>query len=637
MSYNQDIRSGPPNPNNKNNPNNLYDFIRPSRSIKGSGAPGPDVGQDYYTYTDTDSGVEYQKSGGVWEPFLNLGSFAPPAVIPDPLQLSELDTDLIKGNVSDNITIDGNVAGNVQVLIGSGQAFQVGQPGALDTVVIQNNGNVLAGSKVRGFELESAGGSHDIQIKNGVSGGLIENLTGPLEIKNSAVGDLNINAAGANTKLNLSATRDMVLSSGAALELRPTNNIECFGALDLKSGGIQRNDGNDIDISNLSSGGRIDMFAQTGNILFRGTGGGQIQTEKDINMQTKNIINANQITGDNLSVSAPVGNLTLDSASFINLNSTMNFGLNDVVNADQIQGPSLRIRADTTDLLLDSDNGNVNLTSTTGTTSKTTGIHKFTNILNNDIVTIEGNTGNGRMTVSGLPFVGGNKIEVDGIGSIKKIGTGDLNIQHNETNGNINLLTDGGVIRMQDGPNAMTFDPEAKRATMEKIVIQELNFSASKTDYTILGTNNTGVLDFRQAPRTVSMSVSAFGSNNATDYFGLGENVAPSDFWALPIGGAPAVLTSYCMQLMSNAEFTFGGGSCSLQIGYVPLGSVCTAANYVILHTTVINTAVPLYQICSGPVAEALPASCALVARIFTAGIAASSTNNELALSVTYQ
>ena len=259
------------------------------------------------------------------------------------------------------------------------------------------------------------------------------------------------------------------------------------------------------------------------------------------------------------------------------------------------------------------------------------------NILNNDIVTIEGNSGNGKMTVSGLPFVNGNKIEVDGIGSIKKIGTGALNIQHTNTGSNINILSDGGVIRMQDGANTMTFDPAAERATIDKIVINELNFSAGKTDYTVLGTNNAGVLDFRQAPRTVSMNVTAFGSNNATDYFGLGENVAPGDFWALPIGGAPAVLTSYCMQLSSNSEFTFGGGNCSLQIGYVPLGSVCTAVNYVILHTTVINTSVPLYQICSGPVAAALPASCALVARIFTAGISASSTNNELALSVTYE
>jgi hypothetical protein len=72
-------------------------------------------------------------------------------------------------------------------------------------------------------------------------------------------------------------------------------------------------------------------------------------------------------------------------------------------------------------------------------------------------------------------------------------------------------------------------------------------------------------------------------------------------------------------------------------LGYIPLNTTATVANFFLLSTTVINVTNDLYQISSGDISLDLPADCALVARIFTVGTNATATNAELTLSVTIQ
>ena len=174
--------------------------------------------------------------------------------------------------------------------------------------------------------------------------------------------------------------------------------------------------------------------------------------------------------------------------------------------------------------------------------------------------------------------------------------------------------------------------------TTNKVVINEINFSANSTENQTFGVSSSGALQFTQAPRTFGLSVGAFGNANATDYFGLGPNVAPGDFWAVPVGPVASVLTSYSMRLCTNVPFNLGGvGSCSLQVGYINPDTTCTTANFVTLDTTVINVTNDLYQVSNSGLNIAIPANSGLVCRIFTIGTSATATNAELALSVTIQ
>lgn len=69
MAFNQDIRFGPPEFTNFNNPNNLYTFIKPSRIITnniGGNAPLFNTGEDQWYFIDTDTGNFWYKNLGLW-------------------------------------------------------------------------------------------------------------------------------------------------------------------------------------------------------------------------------------------------------------------------------------------------------------------------------------------------------------------------------------------------------------------------------------------------------------------------------------------------------------------------------------------------------------------------------------------
>lgn len=445
-----------------------------------------------------------------------------------------------------------------------------------------------------------------------------------LKVDESSV-DAIVGRTSESVSIDLKAGGDLNISSG------PVNgiNINAGNTVLTGNGGITAQSGvrsYETIVDNFS--GRQIKLEQTPEYKLAVTGlagdltidagANTVKLASDLDMQSNNILNfvappVSVITGNpDLTINGTA--LTLDPSGFINLGSTVNVGLNDFVNCDLVQGPTL------------------NMTSTVNTINKTSGIHSFTNVLNDDIVTIEGNTGNGKMTVSGLPFGNGNKIEIDGIGSIKKIGTSALNIEQTNAGSNTNLLSNGGVIRMQDGANAMTFDPAAKRATMEKIVIEQLNFSAGKTIYTSFGTDETGVLDFRKPPKTFDVAFGNMGSNGSI----YATNIAnPADFTTYYLGSTSRNLIEVNVRLAFSAAWSFGGGTSTLGIGYCLQDTPAIDANYVSMYTMALNTAGNFYQQESGSINVAIPANASLVVKITNTGTSSTSNNAELFVNFT--
>lgn len=146
-SVNQDIRYA--ESDGKNNPYALYSYVKPSKSISGVGAPDADLGENEWLYMDTSTGFQYKKENGIWDPFVNFSAFAPPAIIPDPLEVDELHTDLIKGRNAESITLDGGVGGDINMTLGIGASVSINGGNTLLT----GNGNIQAGSLIQGYQL----------------------------------------------------------------------------------------------------------------------------------------------------------------------------------------------------------------------------------------------------------------------------------------------------------------------------------------------------------------------------------------------------------------------------------------------------------------------------------------------------
>jgi hypothetical protein len=220
MSLNQDIRfaenAGP------NNPKGLYKHVKPSRSIAGSGFPDPSLGEDEWLYIDESTGFEYKKTNGVWDPFVNFASFAPPVVIPDPLPI-----DAIEGRTSEDILLDLKTGGTLNVSLGApSQALDINS----GNVRLTANGNGTFASDLQGYAvIANNGAGKSITLES--NAGIIDHVgLQPFEISNSqpdenlivsttgTAGDIQVNSSGA-AAVNAAAGDSVVSSATGKVRL----------------------------------------------------------------------------------------------------------------------------------------------------------------------------------------------------------------------------------------------------------------------------------------------------------------------------------------------------------------------------------------------------------------------------------
>lgn len=152
----QTVRNLSYNPARTDNPSGLTnDILALHAALSGSGAPDPSLGKIGDTYFDLLTTYNYQKNlSGVWEPTYSISASlppAPPAVIPDPLPVGELQTDTIKGKTSDSLNIDAGLNGDINMTVGATNLLNVG-PGNL---TIQGNGVITGYSPANIYEVSS--------------------------------------------------------------------------------------------------------------------------------------------------------------------------------------------------------------------------------------------------------------------------------------------------------------------------------------------------------------------------------------------------------------------------------------------------------------------------------------------------
>lgn len=586
------------------------DIIQINDSLADIGPPSENLGVNGNTYIDTASGIQYQKKSGVWVAVVDIAAVGPPASVPDPLTINNgLFVNNISGAAGDGFVLDGGNVGDVQVLIGGGQAFQVGQPGSLDNVRIQNNGNVLAASKVQGFELEAAGGSHLINIKNGVSGGLIENQTGPLEIKNNAASGINVNASAGPLNLRSNVeTSVQDFSTGYSMVINPNT-------------GFTSNSNNSIALTHVTP-------------------------DKDINVNTAGTgsINLNS-----------AGSLTLDANSFININSTMNWGLNDVVNADRLQGPTVTIISDTNALNLESANAAVNITSAapitlgnvaaTGSISIDPTFNKIVGFANAPVQIENFVIGQGITLKTNPAGVASINLEASSVAIVAPAGAGSIGIDpaNNKITGFAtqpvqieNFAANQDIILRPNpaGSGSVVFDvPANGDVDYLNSNINNLNgINGSSGELRakslcVIG----GVMQFRETPRNIEWFIQNAGANN-TFYGGKGLSASPADFGALNLGPGPHTLTDLAIRANYNVPWTWGGGTAVLTVGVVLNTLPSIAANYTPLYTLNLNTAGNFYAQDSGPINITIPPGNSFVCRLVTTGT--SSTSNQIDMTI---
>ena len=134
------------------------DIVALSNTFKGVGPPVAIQGATVNNmYVDTETGIEYKfQNSGVWEPFFDMSTV--PVTVPDPLIVSELDVNTIRGNLDDNIDIDMGAAGHLDV-IGSGGTNGIAlktSAGGPSNIIMQANGYLEAVSGFKTYNVESS-------------------------------------------------------------------------------------------------------------------------------------------------------------------------------------------------------------------------------------------------------------------------------------------------------------------------------------------------------------------------------------------------------------------------------------------------------------------------------------------------
>lgn len=163
--------------------------------------------------------------------------------------------------------------------------------------------------------------------------------------------------------------------------------------------------------------------------------------------------------------------------------------------------------------------------------------------------------------------------------------------------------------------------------------VSSINGSSALVNNSILNVNTSGSLAWRAYPRCIEMQISGFGANG-TDYFNLGTTVVgPADFWGVCSGNGRR-LAEVDVRLLYNTAWSFGGGTATLEIGYVPNGSPMIAANFVVLRSINLDTATPLYGVSFTGYNDSIPFRAAICARTVLAGTASTSGTAEFTLGM---
>ena len=350
MSLNQNIRSQPVNFDNINNPYGLFNYLVVGDNLKGAGAPSPNIGTINSKYIDTVSGIEYIKGAdGVWDAFVNFGTFAPPVIIPDPLSLIELDVDTIRGNSGDSVAIDLGPTGDLNISLDGNQFIKVNG----DNIKIQGNGNIISQSSLIGYELQS-NNTIDKYISIVANSGLIQSVGNqPLTIEALNAGQP------VNIKTEGSAGADVVLegkkvqfNSGASVLLAEFDNsvdnrlIMYNGASQavlLRAQGMTKLNAGDLVINHESTNASINnnvkglgshtftnstvgstarIDSQTKTLEFLGTDG-------DVNIRNVTLNDHLLLSTDGTGqVKIPNGGLDLVNNPVINVSAINNGNLN---------------------------------------------------------------------------------------------------------------------------------------------------------------------------------------------------------------------------------------------------------------------------------------------------------------------
>lgn len=319
MSLDQNIRYAAPSVTDTNNPEHLYNFIKPGRWLTSVIGVPPDSLGEIYDEVVNDVGVLYVKNtSGHWDAVVNFSTVVVPA---DPLVLNSIHVNEIQ---TDN-------TGTLQVNLQATDLFQVGPSVDLAAVQIQSNG-VISSS--------AAAGTSSLFLGNGAGNQLsldpsILTISGSPDINlfasNNAVLTANAGSitAQCGTTIDVSAPSGMTVATfgsgtffndggGTILKVLP-NSIDMNGAgnLDVASD----------NILNLTGGTGMTLTTTAGQITMNPAAGAVIIQPAALVIDT--LFSGTTIsiaattglteTGSTASISSTVGNVTLNSAADINM------------------------------------------------------------------------------------------------------------------------------------------------------------------------------------------------------------------------------------------------------------------------------------------------------------------------------
>lgn len=261
-SINQDIKFS--NYGTSNNPYGLFDFIKPTRHIKGNGVPLNSQGEDKWIYTDESSGQQYTKENGEWQPYIDFSTFGGGGgPIPDPLPVAELNTDLITGLTSDSVEISAGVSGDINFTLDPLNHVNIN-----GNIMMRGNGNIYSGSEIKGFQLTSDNGA----------GNRIEIQSNSSTITNYSAAELLINntISGENIRLRTLGIGNILVDSN--MDLLGNNITECAGV------------SNNLGVNVLANGGDLLLYSFS-NVLL---------SSPNISFQNNPITDIPSINGSNL-------------------------------------------------------------------------------------------------------------------------------------------------------------------------------------------------------------------------------------------------------------------------------------------------------------------------------------------------
>lgn len=432
MSYDQSIRSDAMGTHD--NPYNLHSFIKPSREIFGVGVPLDSIGEDQWYYVDTDSSIQYVKQDGTWIPQVNWASITHE----DIAAFTEIDVDTIRGNTTENIQIDLQTAG----------VLQIGPTADLDAVQILSDGSIVAQRATSSVI---------------VADGLGEQV---------GYGNSSIVKAGANPLLV--TADDIQVSANASLLLLGNTTFECncgtTASYSAPDGELHFTNGNGVTITE-GTGSNINISSQ--QVQHAGVGSLTVESVTgDLNLSSAADVNI---------TSGGAGALNLISVADVNITSggasqiTMTAGGGAVIVqpaslvVDTIfSGTTIGIAA-TTGLTM--SGSNVSLTSSTGNVTLTSSaadinlVSASTVTMNAPIREAAGSAGSPIYSFSGDTNSGIYSVGADVVG-VSAGGTGRLSVSSTVISPMVNNAIDLGSagIAFKDvfGVNAYTTTSDAR-------------------------------------------------------------------------------------------------------------------------------------------------------------------------------